>query len=156
MLDPLLSHFCVYKVGFSSFLCYKYLFGSQVVQRPWDSNPFSFQSAVALIRLIMWSCRGICRFAIFAHQRWRNILVRSFDHCIWCWLYSCPKCWMIQDTDDMEASCIFHVMNGIFDQLKQSKSSIQINNTFREVILTVQYTFVLTVGWSEIRWIFWD
>jgi len=35
--------------------------------------------------------------------------------------YYWERCWMLQDMDHMEASCVFYFKVGTLDQLKQSK-----------------------------------
>jgi len=52
---------------------------------------------------------------------------------------------MLRQMDNMEASCIFYVMVGTFDQLEQSKICILTITTLGIVLLTVQYDLVVSI-----------
>jgi hypothetical protein len=52
---------------------------------------------------------------------------------------------MLQDLDHMEASCIFYVMVGRFDQFKQSKISILMVTSLGIVMLTVHDHLIVNV-----------
>jgi len=52
---------------------------------------------------------------------------------------------MLQDTDHMEASCIFHVKVGTFDQLEQSKIWVLTITTLGIVMLTIQHDRMFSV-----------
>jgi len=106
MLNPSLVFFIAYNVRFSWFLSGKLLFRSQAVQCPEGSDSFCCQAALTFIRLVTSLGGPLCRFAIFGHWKWWNVLFRSIDPCLW-WLYCWTRCWMLQDMDNMEASCVF-------------------------------------------------
>jgi len=53
---------------------------------------------------------------------------------------------MFQDMDDMEASCVFYVKVGTFDQLAQSKICFLTVTRMGIVILTVQYDLIFHVS----------
>ena len=52
---------------------------------------------------------------------------------------------MLQDVDHMEASCIFYVKVGAFDQLEQSTISILTVTSLGIVILTIQHDLMVRV-----------
>jgi len=64
--------------------------------------------------------RALCRFALFASREWQYVLFWSFEHCILCWLCWWARCWMLQDMDHMEASCVIYVKVGMSNWLEQS------------------------------------
>jgi len=53
---------------------------------------------------------------------------------------------MMQDMDNMEASCIFYFKVVTFTQLEQSKISLLTVNKSRIVRLTVQHDWIISVG----------
>ena len=53
---------------------------------------------------------------------------------------------MLQDMDDMEASCILNVKVGMFDQLEQSKICVLTVTKMGIVILNVQHNLNVSVG----------
>jgi len=53
---------------------------------------------------------------------------------------------MLQDTDSMEASCVFHVKIGTFDHHEQSKIWLLTVNEMGIVRLTVQHDLIVRVG----------
>jgi len=52
---------------------------------------------------------------------------------------------MLQDMDHMEASCIFHVKVGMFDQLEQSKIWVLTVTTLGIEMLIVQHDMILSI-----------
>jgi len=49
------------------------------------------------------------------------------------------RCWMLQDMDHMEASCVFYVKVGTLDQLEQSKFCVLTVTKFGIVMLTAHH-----------------
>jgi hypothetical protein len=52
---------------------------------------------------------------------------------------------MLQELDHMEASCVFYVTVGRFDQFEQSKISVLTVTSFGIVMLTVHYNLIICV-----------
>jgi hypothetical protein len=52
---------------------------------------------------------------------------------------------MLQDMDHMEASCVFYVQVGRFDQFEQSKISIFTITAFGILRLTVHYAMMVSM-----------
>jgi hypothetical protein len=50
---------------------------------------------------------------------------------------------MLQEMDHMEASCVFYIKVGRFDQFKQSKLSILTVTSLGIVMLTVHYLLIV-------------
>jgi len=53
---------------------------------------------------------------------------------------------MLQDMDNMEASCVFYVKVGMFTHLEQSEISLLTVNELRIVGLTVQHDLIVSVS----------
>jgi len=53
-----------------------------------------------------------------------KVVFQSIDHCILCGPSSWARCWMLQEIDHMEASCVFNVKVGRFHQFEQSEISV--------------------------------
>jgi len=53
---------------------------------------------------------------------------------------------MLQDMDNMEASCVFYVMVGMFTHLEQSKTSRLTVNKTGIVRLTVQHDLIVSIS----------
>jgi len=51
---------------------------------------------------------------------------------------------MLQDVDQMEASCVFYVKVGKFDQLEQSKISVLTVTSLGIAMLTIQDDFIIS------------
>jgi len=96
------------------------------------------------------SCAFLTPFAVFARRKWRKLLFCSIDHCILGWPCCWARCWMLQDVDHMEASCVFYVMVGNFDQFEQCKISVLTVTSLGIVMLTVHYDSMVS------RWFMWD
>jgi len=73
-------------------------------------------------RITFCWCGPLCRFAILAWRKWRNILFQSIDDCSLHWLCCRARWWMIHDMDNMEASCVFHVNIRTFTHLEIAKA----------------------------------
>ena len=52
---------------------------------------------------------------------------------------------MLQEMDHMEASCIFYVKVGRFDQFEQSKISVLTVTSLGIVMITVHYNLIFRV-----------
>jgi len=104
------------------------------------------QATVACIGLITLFCGLLRRFAKFTQWKWRNALFRNIDNCFLCLPYCCcARCWKLQDRDLMEASCIFYIKVGRFDQLEHNKISVVTVTALGIVILTVNHDFMVSV-----------
>jgi len=87
-----------------------------------------------------------CWFTVFVSWKWRKVLLRSIGHCSLLWLCCWARCWMLQDMENMEASCVFHVKVGTFTQLEQSKICVFTVNTTGIVRLAVQHDWIVNVS----------
>jgi len=99
----------------------------------------------------------LCRFAIFAHQKWQTVHFRNTDHCSVRWVCCWVKSRTLQDMDKMEASCIIYVKIGMFTHHEQSNiSGLTVNKTVI-VRLTVQQILIVSVSFmyhhsDDLRW----
>jgi len=89
--------------------------------------------------------RPLCRFVVSAHWKWRKVLFRSIDHCSLHWL-CWARCWMLQDMDNMQASCVFYVKVSMFTQLEQIKTSLLTVSKSGIVRLTVQHNLIFMIS----------
>ena len=124
----------------------KLLFGSQSAQSSQGSDPFRFQAALAFLRLMTSSCGVLCRFAVFACRYWRNVLFHSIAHWILCWLCWWTRCWILQDMDHIEASCVFYVEVGTLNQFEQSKIWVLTVTTLGTAMLAVDHDMMISVS----------
>jgi len=92
------------------------------------------------------SCGTVCQFTVFASRKWRNELFQSIDHCSLCWLCCWARCWMFQDMDSMEASCIIYVKVGMLNHLELSQIWLVTVNKLGIVRLTVQHDMIVSVS----------
>jgi hypothetical protein len=53
---------------------------------------------------------------------------------------------MLQDMDNVEATCIFYIQVGMFNHLERSKSSLLTTNKTRIFRLTVQHDMIVSVN----------
>jgi len=97
--------------------------------------------------MLLWGF--LRRFAVFARRKWWKVLFRSNDHCILCWPSFWARCWMLQDMDHMEASCVFYVKVGRFHQLEQTKISVLTVTSLGIVILTVHEDLMVSVWFMK-------
>jgi len=67
-----------------------------------------------------------------------------------CWPCCWARWWMLQEMDHMEASCVFYVKVGRFDQFEQSKISVLTVTSLGIVMLTVHYDLIVSM------WFIWD
>ena len=121
-------------------------FGSLAEQYPPGSEPFCLQATVASICLMMSSCGELCWFAEFASWLWQKVLFLSIDHCLLCWKYWWPRCWMLQDMDHMEASCVFYVKVGMLNWLDPTKICVLTVKTLGIAMLTVHHYMMFSIG----------
>jgi len=133
---------------FSWFFGWNLLFGLQAAKFPKCSDSFRFQAALAFIRSMTSLGWPLCRFAIFARQKWGRVSIWSIDHCTLRWLCSWQRYWMLQDIDNMETSCIFYVKVGVFTHLEQSKISLLMFNKKGIVRLTLQHDMIISVSFT--------
>jgi len=95
------------------------------------------------------SCGMLCWFAEFACQKWWTVLFQSIDHCSLHWLCCWARCWMFQDMDRMEASCVFYVKVGMLNHLEHSQIWLVTINKVGTVSLTVQYDLIVIVSFMH-------
>ena len=69
----------------------------------------------------------------------------SIDNCILHWRCRWARCWMLQDMDHMEASCIFYVKVGTFHQLKQNKICVLTVTIYRRGMLNIRHDSIFRV-----------
>jgi len=91
------------------------------------------------------SCGILRQFAIFAHRMWRNVLFQIIEHWLLGWPCSWARCWMLQEMDHMEASCVLYVKVGMFDQFEQRKFSVLTVTSLGIVMLTVHFDLIISV-----------
>ena len=97
----------------------------------------------------MSSCGLLRPFAIFARRKWRKVYFWSIDHYIWCCPCCWARCWMLQDMDHMEASCVFYVKVGRFNESEQSKISILTVTSLGIVMVTIHYDLMVSVWFMK-------
>jgi len=90
--------------------------------------------------------RQLCRLAISASRKWWKVLFQTIDHCSLRWLCCWATCWMLQDMDNMEASCVFYVKVSMCTHLEHSKTSLLTVNNTGIVRLTVQHYLIVSVS----------
>jgi len=90
--------------------------------------------------------RPLCRFAISAPWKWWKVRFWSNNHCSLLWLCCWVRCWMLQDMDNMETSCVFYVKVGTFSHLEQSKTPLLTVNKSGIVRLTVQHDLIVSIS----------
>jgi len=117
----------------------------QATQCSKGSDAICFETTIILIRLMITLYRSLCSFSACTCWKWGKIHFRSNHHCIVFWLYCWARCWMLQDMDHMEASCIFYVKVGMFDQLEQSKICVLTVTTLGMIMLTVQHNLIFSL-----------
>jgi hypothetical protein len=88
----------------------------------------------------------LARFAISACRTWQKVLFWCIDHCSLHWVCYRARGWMLQDMDNMKASCVFYVKVGTFTHLEQSKTSLLTIYKLGTVSWTVQRDFSVSVS----------
>jgi len=73
------------------------------------------------------------------------VLFRYMNHCILYWLYCSARCWMSQDMNHVETSCIFYVKVVMFDQLEQTKMCVSNVTEMGIAMLTVHHYLILSL-----------
>jgi hypothetical protein len=96
--------------------------------------------------LMMCFGRLLRQFAISACQKCWKIHFRSIDHCSLCWLCCWARYWMLQDMDNMEASCICYVRISMFVHLEQRNTSLLTVTETGIVRLTIQHDLIVRVS----------
>jgi len=104
---------------------------------------------MAFIRMMTSSCEFLCRFAVFASRTQRKLLFQCVDQCPLGWPCCWARCWMLEDMDHMEASCIFYVKVGRFDQFEQSKISILTVTSLGMVMLTTHHDLMVSMWFMK-------
>jgi len=97
----------------------------------------------SLVDVVGWTVLSICHIC---PPQVLKVLCRSFAHCSLHWLCCWVRCWMLEDMDNMEASCFFYVKVGTFTYLEQSKISLLTVNTLGIVRLTVQHDLIVSLS----------
>ena len=146
IVDPFVFLFTASEVHFLMFLWQQLLFGSQDAQCPKGLDSFCLQAALALIRMMTSSCGTHCSFAVIASRLWRKVLFWSIDCCSLCWLCRWARCWMLQDLDSLEASCVFYVKVGKLNHLEHSQIWLVTLNKAAIVRLTIQHDMIVSVS----------
>jgi len=108
-------------------------------------------AALVFIRLMTSLGRPLHQFTISARRKWQEVLFRSIDHCSLHWLCCWARCWMLQDMDNMEASCVCYVKVSTFTHLEQSKTSLLAVNKSGIVRLTVQHDVIASISFMYYR-----
>ena len=123
------------KVSFQIISCTKLLTLGPIVPR----SPTCLHS---LDDIVMWNALSICHIC---PPEVEKVLLWSIDNCIVCWPCCLAICWMLQDMDHMEATCIIDVKVHMFDQLEQTKIWVWTVISFGIVSLTARYVLILSV-----------
>jgi len=144
ILNRMVFLFIAQEVRFSSFRHHKLLFGSQAMQCPKRSDSLCLPAALAFIRLMPWLGKAHCRLASSARRKLRKVYFRSIDHSSLGWLCCSARCWGLQDMDNMETSCFFHVKVSTFTHREQSKTCLLTVNKSRIIMLTVQHDLIVS------------
>jgi len=130
-------------------------FWSQGAQCTKGSDSFWLWAALALIRLMTSSCRMLCWFAVFASQKWWEVHFLRIDHCslysLCCW----ARCWMLQDMDSMEESCVFYAKVGMLNHLEHSQIWLVTVNKTGIVRLTILHNLIVSVSFMYYPGDFW-
>jgi len=79
-------------------------------------------------------------------QKLRNIDFRGTENCNFCLLCHGASGWMLQDMDNMVASCIFYVKVRMFTCLEQRKPSFLSGNKLELVRLTVKHNLCVSLS----------
>jgi len=110
-----------------------------------EHQPFLLHSHDCLHSLhdvVVWSDLSICLICL-------PVVVKgsfwSIDHCILSWLCWWVRCWMLQDMDHMEASCIFCFEVGTLHRLEQCKISICTVSTLGIAMLPVHHYLMFSI-----------
>jgi len=85
-------------------------------------------------------------FAIFGRWEWLGVSFHGIDHCILFWFCWWVRCWMLQDIDHMEASCVLYVKVGMLGQLEQSKICMFTVTSLGIAMLTKQHELIFSVS----------
>jgi len=83
-----------------------------------------------------------------------KVVFQSIDHCSLWWLCCCARYWMLQDLDDMEASCISYDKVQTFDQLVWSIICILNVSTMGIVRRNVRHGMIVSVSFMWDPWNF--
>jgi len=126
--------------------CCRLLVGSQAAQCPMGSYCLCLHVALAFIRLMTLLCGPLYRFAISACWKWWKVLFRSIDYWSLGWLCCLAECWMLQDMDNIEASCVFDIKVSMFTHLERSKTSLWTVNKSEIVTLTIQHNLLVSIS----------
>jgi len=87
----------------------------------------------------------VCRLAVAAYRKWRQVVFWSSNHSSLCWLCWLP-CWMLQDMDNIKPTCVFYVKVSTFTHLEQCKTTIVTVNQWGVVTLNVRHELILSVS----------
>jgi len=154
-IQIMVSTFCIYFLAkytsFSSFLCCKLLYRSYTVQCFYSLDTVSSQARCVFIRNKISLCVAVSGCPIFVLQQWWKLFFPSIDHSIFSGIYCCMRCWMLQDMDHMEASCLFNVEVGIYDQIEQSQISVSTVTTLGIEMQTVEHDMIQSLWVMQVQ-----
>jgi len=97
----------------------------------------------------MSSCGLLRWFAVLARRKWLKVLFQSIDLCILCWSCCCARCWILQDMDYLESSCVIYIQVRRYDQFEQDKVSILTVTSLRIVKLTLHYDLMASMWFMK-------
>jgi len=113
---------------------------------PQGFGPFLLRSRLCLHSLDDLVVRTASSTSVFPHRKWLKVLFWSIYHCSLCWLCCWARCGMLQDMDNIEASCVFYVKVGAFNHLEQSKFCLLTVNKMGIVRLTIKHDMSFSVS----------
>jgi len=94
--------------------------------------------------MTLW-CGELCQFAIFAPCKWRKVPFQSIDCCILRWQCWLTRCGMLQDVDQLEASCVMHVEVGTLNCLELNNICVLTITTLGIEMLTVHHDIMFRI-----------
>jgi hypothetical protein len=149
IFDWFLVLFVVWKVRVLSLLHWYHRLWLYAVQCCQHSDLFWVQATHVFIRWTTWSYRLHGRDDICACRKSRRVHFRNMDQCLLCWPCCSVSCWMLQDMDHMEASCIICVKVGRYHQFPHTKICVLIITWLEIVMLPVHYDKMISVWFMK-------
>lgn len=132
LFDFYTEHFQSFPLPQASFIVVSYA----ILPTLWPLLPPRHCWNYSLDDIVVWTAWS---FSIFVNWKWCKDLVQSIALCMLCWPWCWATCWIWQAMEHIEASWVFNVNVGGFEQLKQSKISGLNITSFGIFMQTVSY-----------------